>query len=76
MFGLTASEIKLVRDFFNAYPQVQKVQVFGSRAIGTFRPNSDIDLVLWGPTDSRLLIQIKNRIDELPLPYLFDIHSL
>ena len=46
----------------------QKVRIFGSRAIGTYRANSDID--------QKTLGNISLDLDDLPMPYLFDVKAI
>jgi len=50
---------------------VSKALIFGSRAMSTWRYNSDIDLAVVGQqlNINRLLSQL----DALPSPYLFDV---
>lgn len=74
-FGLSDQTISMLIATFKKYPQIDRVQVFGSRAIGNYRENSDIDLVLWGNIDDLLLGKIYQQLDELPLPYKFDLKS-
>ena len=46
----------------------------GSRAKGTYRPGSDIDLTLKGAgLNLKILNRISNELDELLLPYSFDV---
>tara|TARA_B110000879_G_C11154486_1_gene506197 strand:- start:1715 stop:2008 length:294 start_codon:yes stop_codon:yes gene_type:complete len=73
MFGLLKEDILLITSVFVQYPQITKVNVFGSRALGNYRENSDIDLVIWGEIAPATLAQIMTQLDELPLPYLFDL---
>jgi len=54
-------------------PYRTEVRLFGSRAKGDHRPNSDIDLALWGGVDIALLAHIAQELDDLPLPYTFDV---
>ena len=74
-FGLAEKDIQAIRTVFAKYPAVEKVLLYGSRAMGNFKNGSDIDLVLVGPEKLNLNIQYKimEDIDELMLPYLFDI---
>jgi uncharacterized protein len=72
-FGLTPEAQKLITDIFKRHPQVERVEVFGSRAMGNYEDSSDIDLVLWGDVDTRLQGEIMLELDELPLPYTFDV---
>ncbi len=32
---------------FHRYPQIERVQLFGSRAMGNYQPYSDIDWFYW-----------------------------
>ncbi len=48
--------------------------IYGSRAKGTFKPASDIDLTLLGEKlNLTIQYKIENDLDDLMLPYLFDI---
>ena len=73
-FGLKESDIELIQTVLSNYKEVYKVLIYGSRAKGTFKPASDIDLTLLGEK-LNLTIQhkIENDLDDLMLPYLFDI---
>ena len=53
---------------------VQKVLLYGSRAKGNYRNGSDLDLTLIGANISYAqLSKIDIQIDDLLLPYSFDI---
>ncbi len=72
--GLTNNDIGLLNQVFSKYEDVQKVILYGSRAKGTFRNSSDIDLTLIGdniPLDT--LFSIENDLDDLLLPYKIDL---
>lgn len=73
-FGLAEEELSLIRSTLALYPMITEVRIFGSRAMGTQRPNSDIDLVLYGDMTECELGRIHHALDELPLPYQFDLH--
>ena len=48
--------------------------LYGSRAKGTHRPGSDIDLTLCGGAlNHTLLTRIDNELDDLLLPYQIDL---
>ena len=49
------------------------MKIFGSRAIGRFEDYSDVDLALWGDLDLHLIGRVLRELDELPLPYTFDV---
>ncbi len=74
VFGLTASNVRAIRAVLDAHDRVVRADIYGSRAMGTFRPGSDIDLTLHGDllTMSDLLA-IDRQIDDLELPYKVDL---
>lgn len=76
-FGLTASAIKQICEVLSKHGKIQKVKLYGSRALGTFRPGSDIDLSFIAPEmDTTELLKIENELEELSLPYKFDLSLL
>ena len=73
-FGLPENTLKGICDVFKAYPQIKTVILYGSRAKGTYKPGSDIDLTLKGERlDLNILNRIDNQIDDLLLPWSFDL---
>jgi len=59
------------------YPQIDEVILYGSRAKGTHRPGSDIDISLKGnQLDLKILNKVSNDLDDLLLPYYFDLSIL
>ena len=46
-FGLSDATIEKIRSVFARHPQVEKAVLYGSRAKGTFRNGSYIDLSLF-----------------------------
>lgn len=70
---LQPSELALMAKVFERHPEIAAVKLFGSRAKGTHEPHSDVDLVLWGEVDSLQAESIAAELDELPLPYHFDV---
>lgn len=73
-FGLQDIDLQRIRKVFDSYPQIEEVVLYGSRALGNYKPSSDIDLTLVG-TELNLTIQqkIERQLDDLMLPYKFDI---
>jgi predicted nucleotidyltransferase len=73
-FGLRPDTLADIQDVLIRFPEVQKCVVYGSRAMGNYRHNSDIDLVLVGEnltlTD---LLRIETELEELLLPYQIDL---
>ena len=74
-FGLGHDALELIREVFRQHPEVREVKIFGSRATGRSENCSDIDLALWGDLDRSLVGRIARELDELPLPYIFDIQA-
>ena len=70
---LTTHELGLIEQVFSRHPEVRNVTLFGSRAKGTHAPNSDIDLAIRGEIDSLQTEALASELDELPLPYRFDV---
>jgi uncharacterized protein len=75
-YQLTSRELALIRGVLERHPEVTSVILFGSRAKGTAKPGSDVDLALVGPPNALAAEAIAAELDELPLPYRFDVISL
>lgn len=73
--GLSERELDLICSVLRRHPQIAKAVLYGSRAKGTQRPESDIDLTLFGNLDPMRAERIAADLDELPLPYRFDVSS-
>ncbi len=72
--GLTKRDIDRIKAVFSKYKQIEKVLIYGSRAKGNYKPASDIDLTLIGKNiDLSLQLKIEFDLDDLMLPYKFDI---
>ena len=74
-FGLDPRTRALLEGVFERHPDIREVRVFGSRALGTHRAESDIDLALYGEVDDSLAARVAGELEELPLPYQFDIRA-
>lgn len=74
LFGLSSKNLSLIITALKSFAEIQHAIVFGSRAIGNYKPGSDIDLALKGDISLILLGRIKAKLeDEIATPYLFDI---
>ena len=72
--GLTTATVDRLQSVLAHYPEVEKAVLYGSRAKGTHRPGSDIDLTLCGGAlNHTLLTRIDNELDDLLLPYQIDL---
>jgi predicted nucleotidyltransferase len=74
--GLTPRELDLIRTVLARHPAITGAILFGSRAKGTAQPASDVDLALEGIEDPLQAQAIAGELDELPLPYRFDVKAL
>ena len=73
-FGLKEHTIEKMNGVFAQFPEVEKVMLYGSRAKGTYRPGSDIDLTLMGSAlNLKTLFRIETELDDLLLPYMIDL---
>jgi uncharacterized protein len=75
--GLKDEQLEEIRSFAQKIPAIEEVIIYGSRAKGTYRPGSDVDLVLVGK-DLKLADQLSfwNDLDDSYQPYLFDVAIL
>jgi uncharacterized protein len=71
--GLSRREMDLICDVFRRHPEVSGAMLYGSRAKGTHRPESDVDLAIHGNVDALRAESIAAELDELPLPYRFEV---
>jgi hypothetical protein len=60
---------------FTPHPEVAEAKSFGSRANGNSQPATGIDLALWGNISQNVCNSIAGELDELPLPYTFDVQA-
>ena len=74
MFGLKPSGIDRIVEVLRHHPDVEEALIFGSRAMGNYKPGSDVDLALKGNLKSETCSEISIELNErLPLPYKFDV---
>ncbi|MEQ6885985.1 nucleotidyltransferase domain-containing protein [Salicola sp. Rm-C-2C1-2] len=72
-FGLPAHALEQLRACLGRYP-IERAIVFGSRAKGTHRYASDIDLTLIAPAMTHWqLLELEQAIDDLLLPWKVDL---
>lgn len=73
--GLAPHEVEMMREVFRRIPAIVEVVLYGSRAKGNFRPGSDVDLALVGVDDDLQAEAVAQELDQLPLPYHFDVKA-
>jgi predicted nucleotidyltransferase len=74
VFGLSKNILLDFNRVFTDFPEIERVLIFGSRAKGTFKDGSDIDLAVFSPTMSEQhFTKLWNQLDALPLAFKIDV---
>ncbi len=74
VLGLSKQDINKLCEVFSAFTEIEKVVIFGSRALGSYKTGSDIDVCLYGDNVTvKRLLEIKCRLEDLMLPYKTDV---
>ncbi|RUR10998.1 nucleotidyltransferase domain-containing protein [Legionella sp. km772] len=72
--GLPLAAIEKINSIFQQYPQINKVVLYGLRALGNYRNGSDIDLCIDSNSlNLTELFSIETQIDDLLLPWKIDL---
>lgn len=71
MFGLSEKTYKKILEITQKY-NVQFI-LFGSRARGDYKENSDIDIAVQDAVDEKMEYKIRNDFDLLDIPYTVDL---
>lgn len=72
--GLTEKEWEQIRTVLRAVPAIEKAVLFGSRAMGLARGNSDVDIMLYGEKLTMGdVAHARALLEETTLPYQFDL---
>jgi len=73
-FGVGMPILENIRAVFSSHPEVDEVILYGSRAKGTYKVGSDIDLTMKGARlNYKLLSTINQALYDLPIPYMIDL---
>lgn len=74
MYGLDEKTLSQLNNAFSSVPEISKVMLYGSRAMGNYKNGSDIDISLFGDDLSlKTVYALEELIFELYSPYMFDI---
>ena len=74
IYGLKQTVVNKIQQVLSGHSDVQKAILYGSRAMGSYKPGSDIDLILEGTALTlKQLNNIENELDDLLLPYELDL---
>ncbi len=71
-YGLSKISYEVIKEIVQKYPQYQ-FKLFGSRAKGNYKKNSDIDIAILGNLTNQEKIQLLNEFDLLAIPYMVDV---
>ena len=72
--GLSPRHLKTIRGILAPFAsRITHVSLFGSRAMGNYRVNSDIDLVLYGDLEEASINRLWTLFDESSLPFAVDV---
>ncbi len=71
-YGLSNEIYIKIKDVINHFPQY-KFKIFGSRARGKYKENSDIDIAVFENVLEPDKFNILNEIDLIDMPYTIDI---
>jgi predicted nucleotidyltransferase len=73
-FGLSNKQYEQINSLLCANLEIESVVIYGSRAKGTHKPYSDVDLTIIGKNISLTILQkIELELDDLLLPFKFDL---
>lgn len=74
-FGLKDSDLDYIKKTIEKFPEIEKAVIFGSRAMGNYKPGSDIDIGIYGENITFDTVSaLHTMLEEMgPLPYFFDI---
>ena len=71
--NLAPHHISTLQILFAKHPSIKEALLCGSRALGTHKESSDIDIALKGDITPTLLAHLKEELEDSTLPYFCDI---
>lgn len=72
-FGLKERYYDEIKILYYLFPNIDEIIIFGSRARGNYRYNSDIDIALKGNLSKIDMANIRNHFEEGKIPYTVDV---
>ena len=70
-FGISERSLTEILNLFNEFDTLKKVYIFGSRARGDYKIESDIDLAIESETDIKL--RLLNKLNDVRCILKFDV---
>jgi len=74
--GLNARELGLLRSALAQSGGIVRAWLFGSRAKGTAKTSSDIDIAVEGLPTNLQVEDLRDRLNDLPFPYAVDVQAV
>lgn len=76
-YGLKDYQLKTIIDYFARHNEIEEAVLFGSRAIGSYKKGSDVDIALKGKYITPFIAaELKSELeDETVIPFFFDFVS-
>lgn len=73
-FGLDSRILDMILKVLDRYPSLEKVVIYGSRAKGTFKNSSDIDIAVYAPGMNETdFVKLRFELCELPVVFKIDV---
>lgn len=75
MYGLIEKDLFYINKAIKKFDEIEKVVIFGSRAMGNYKKYSDIDISVFGENvTDEIIYKLNDYLNEVyPLPYFFDV---
>jgi len=74
--GLDLETLQTIERILQTIPGISEAVLFGSRAMGNYKPASDIDIALKGEDSDKAVSSVKSLLENAPrFPYIVDIVS-
>jgi len=73
-FGLEQHILDKIVQVLREHPQIERAVIYGSRADGRFKPESDIDIAIFAPTmELSEFARLRFELCELPIVFKLDV---
>jgi uncharacterized protein len=74
-YGLSEGQLNEIIAKIKAIPEIEEAFIFGSRAVGSFKNSSDVDIAIKGEKiDFKTVAHLKWQLEEETyLPFFFDV---
>ena len=75
-YGLTDNEMQILHELFAENEKIEQVILYGSRAKGTYKPFSDVDITIVGKgLTEQDVHRLYAALEKSSIPYMFDIFT-